>query len=121
MLFHITTGAAWQAARARGRYEADSLRTEGFIHCSERHQVEWVANTRFHGRSDLVLLLIEAAMLQAEVRYENLEGGDQRFPHVYGAIPVGAVVRVLPMLPDPGGSFSLGDLRVEDSGHEARG
>ena len=54
LIFHITTAAAWEQARAAGAYTADSLATEGFIHCSDPHQVAWVANTRFRGRSDLI-------------------------------------------------------------------
>ena len=104
-LFHITSEAAWKGAMQTGEYTADPLTTEGFIHCSERHQVVWVANQRFGGRQDLVLLRIDPARLTARVVQENLEGGDQLFPHVYGTIPVGAVVEVIPFRPGPGGEF----------------
>ena len=66
----------------------------------------WVANQRFRGRQDLILLRIDPARLTAEVRYENLEGGTQLFPHVYGPIPVTAVVNVAPFLPSPDGTFT---------------
>jgi len=39
------------------------------------------------------------------VRYENLEGGEQLFPHVYGAIPVTAIVDVVPFKPVDDGTF----------------
>jgi uncharacterized protein (DUF952 family) len=104
-ILHITSWAAWEEAQARGQYAADSLAKEGFIHCSEPHQVVWVANQRFRGRLDLVLLHIDPGRLEAEVRYENLEGGPQLFPHVYGAIPVSAVVSVTPFVPEPDGTF----------------
>jgi uncharacterized protein (DUF952 family) len=65
----------------------------------------WVANQRFHGRQDLVLLHIEPTCLGCEVRYENLEGGHQLFPHVYGAIPVRAIVEVAPFKPAADGTF----------------
>jgi uncharacterized protein (DUF952 family) len=84
---------------------ADSLVAEGFIHCSDAHQVAWVANQRFRGRQDLVLLHIDPARLGSEVRYENLEGGIQHFPHVYGAIPVSAVLEVTPLQPSDDGTF----------------
>ncbi len=94
LIFHITTEDAWAGARARGVYDADSLATEGFIHCSDPHQVMWVAGQRFRGRTDLLLLQIDPARLQVEIRYENLEGGQELFPHVYGSIPLEAVVDV---------------------------
>lgn len=105
MIFHITSRDTWQAAQARGAYTADSLATEGFIHCSDEHQVLWVANQRFRGRQDLVLLHIDPSRLATEVRYENLEGGVQLFPHVYGAIHVDAVVDVQPLTPHADGGF----------------
>ena len=45
MIYHITTGTAWQQAKREGRYSAESLKTDGFIHCSAKHQVEPVANS----------------------------------------------------------------------------
>jgi uncharacterized protein (DUF952 family) len=104
-LLHITTAAAWARAQEAGAYTADSLDSEGFIHCSERQQVVWVANTRFRGRMDLVLLHIDPSRLDAAVRYENLEGGHELFPHVYGPIPVSAVIEVVPFVPSADGSF----------------
>jgi uncharacterized protein (DUF952 family) len=97
VIFHITTPDAWAAAKAQGSYTADSFATEGFIHCSEQRQLAWVVQTHFPGRTGLLLLRIDPARLDAEVRYENLEGGSELFPHVYGAIPVSAVVDVSPL------------------------
>ncbi len=97
LILHITSAAAWADAQAIGTYTADSLATEGFIHCSEPHQVAWVANQRFRGRTDLIVLHIDPATLPADIRYENLEGGTQLFPHVYGAIPCTSVIDVTPL------------------------
>ena len=105
MIFHITSRASWEAALGAGIYEADSLATEGFIHCSKADQYIWVANQRFHARTDLVLLQIDPTRLRCQVRYENLEGGVPLFPHVYGAIPIRAVLNVTPLRPLEDGSF----------------
>ena len=106
MIFHITSRTAWEAALGAGIYEADSLVAEGFIHCSTAEQYTWVANQRFRGRTDLVLLHIDPTRLRAEVRHENLEGGETLFPHVYGAIPITAVLNVVPLQPRVDGSFA---------------
>ena len=103
-IFHITTRQEWDRARASGEYAADSLAAEGFIHCSGEHQYRWVAQTRFRGRRDLVLLHIDPLQLEGDVRYENLEGGRELFPHVYGPIPVDAVITVTPLDPDESSS-----------------
>lgn len=105
VIFHITTAAAWDDARARGSYTADSLASEGFIHCSEHDQFVWVANTRFRGRPDLVLLHVDEARLQSMVRRENLEGGQALFPHIYGPLNVDAVLAVSAMRPAADGGF----------------
>ncbi len=105
MIFHITSRATWESALGAGIYEADSLKSEGFIHCSTADQYVWVANQRFRGRTDLVLLHIDEKRLRSEVRYENLEGGAPLFPHVYGAIPIAAVLNVTPFLPHADGTF----------------
>ncbi|HEY7186753.1 MAG TPA: DUF952 domain-containing protein [Vicinamibacterales bacterium] len=97
MILHITTPDAWADAIATGAYTADSLETEGFIHCSEERQVAWVLQKHFSGRTGLLLLHIDPTRLGAEVKYENLEGGTELFPHVYGPIPVSAVVEVSPL------------------------
>ena len=104
-ILHITTGQAWAQAQRDGTYAADSLATEGFIHCSEAHQVIWVANMRFRHRQDLVLLQIDVSRLSAPVVYENLEGGQQLFPHVYGALNLDAVFRATPFPPNADGGF----------------
>jgi uncharacterized protein (DUF952 family) len=104
VIFHIATEAGWASALARGMYTAD-LEAEGFIHCSEADQYLWVANQRFAGRTDLVLLHIDEARLRVPVRRENLEGGTRLFPHIYGALPIDAVVHFEPLRPGPAGTF----------------
>jgi uncharacterized protein (DUF952 family) len=106
VILHITTAGAWADARRRGSYEAASLAAEGFIHCSTPEQVLAVANQRFRGCRDLVVLHVDEARLTAPVRYENLEGGDQLFPHVYGPLNADAVVGATPLEPQPNGGFA---------------
>lgn len=105
-LLHITERSRWQAAQVEGVYRADSLDTEGFIHCSRRHQVLWVARRFYPGQLGLVLLCIDPAQLHAEVRDETIETGAQ-FPHIYGPLNLEAVVQVLEFAPDSAGEFQL--------------
>ncbi len=102
MLLHITSSAGWAAARDGGRYEAPSLTGEGFIHCSTPTQLVATANRFYARQQNLVVLVIDPARLSAEVRLENTMGGEELFPHVYGAIEVSAVVDVHRWTPDRG-------------------
>jgi uncharacterized protein (DUF952 family) len=91
-LFHITTRAAWQGAHQVGAYRADSLAEVGYIHLSTATQWRTTLVRFFQGARDLVLLEIESERLAAPVRFERVDGED--FPHLYGPLPVEAVVAV---------------------------
>jgi uncharacterized protein (TIGR00730 family) len=106
VVFHLTSHRAWSAAVEQGAYRGDTLASEGFIHCSRHRQVAEVANRLFRGRDDLVLLAVDAGRLASRVVYENLEGGEMPYPHVYGPIDLDAVVRVASYAPDRDGRFA---------------
>ncbi len=107
MLYHITTQGSWEKAKTEGIYTADSLSSEGFIHCSTATQVQATANRFFHGCRDLMLLQIDQNKVDSEVIYENLEGGSELFPHVYGPLPLAAIREALVLTPVADGSFSI--------------
>ncbi len=106
-LLHITTREAWQAARAAGVYRAESLETEGFIHCSLLGQVIDVANARYRGRDNLVLLVIDGERVEPEIRYEDCYETGQDFPHIYGSLSLNAISDVIAFPPGPDGTFAL--------------
>ena len=106
-IYHIATRNDWVSAQTSGRYAADSLASEGFIHCSTAAQVIATANRIFRGRRDLVLLGIDSARVKPEIRYENLEGGTQFFPHICGALAIDAVIAPHDFPPSADGSFAL--------------
>jgi uncharacterized protein (DUF952 family) len=109
VIFHITTNNQWREAEHRGRYEAPSLASAGFIHCSDRHQVVRVANHIFRGTTGLIVLHIDTEKLVSPVVYENLEGGPEPFPHVYGPINLDAVAGITSFEPAEDGSFDHHD------------
>jgi uncharacterized protein (DUF952 family) len=93
-LYHITSKMEADKAMRAGEYTPLRFSVEGFIHCSYREQVVATANRIFRGRSDLVLLEIDKSKLACKVIDENLEGGAELFPHIYGTLPLTAVVRI---------------------------
>ncbi|MCZ7546032.1 MAG: DUF952 domain-containing protein [Anaerolineae bacterium] len=108
IILHITTRDAWQAAQVAGAYRGDTLDTAGFIHCSTPAQVVPVADAYYRGQAGLVLLCIEEARVQAEIRYESpAPGADTRYPHVYGPMNLDAVVKVVDFPPNSDGTFAL--------------
>lgn len=113
-IYHITTRAAWAQAQRDGVYRADSLTQEGFIHFSGREQVVRTANIYYAGQRDLVLLVVDPALLKSELRYEppthtpgsTASRRDEHFPHLYGALNLDAVARVVEFPPDAGDTWS---------------
>ena len=104
-IFHITKHDEWERAKRGGSYEAPSLASEGFIHCSTSDQVISTANRLFRGQTGLVLLEIDTTRVGAEIKYENCEGGQENFPHVYGPLEPLSIVRVVSFEPGPDGRF----------------
>ena len=108
-ILHISSRADWHSAQAEGSYKADSLSAQGFIHCSRPDQVLGVANSpnRFDGQDGLVLLCIDPDLVRAEIRHENLDGGDDLFPHIYGPLNLDAVTDTLDFTRGDDGRFNL--------------
>jgi len=111
-IYHIAVRAGWERALADGEYTRSSvdktLAEEGFIHASQASQVARTANKYYRDvPGDLVLLVIDPARLDAEVRYEAVPGAELPFPHIYGPLNPGAVVAAVPFAPGPDGTFDF--------------
>lgn len=107
MIYHITSHEAWAAAEDAGQYTADSLESEGFIHCSTIDQVVDVANSFYKGQPGLVLLAIDETELTADVVYEDSHQNGVLFPHIYGPLNIEAVLNVIEFPCDQKGIFQL--------------
>jgi uncharacterized protein (DUF952 family) len=116
LIYHITTRDAAHLARLTGEYRADSLSEVGFIHLSQRHQVLGVANAFYLGQPDLVILVVDPARLQAELKYEapahpaasdSAPTAENRFPHLYGPLNFDAVVSVIDFPASADGKFAM--------------
>ena len=117
IIFHIARSDAW-ASCAGGSYSPEMFPVDGFVHCSTEGQVVKVADIRCRGQKGLVLLCIDTDNVTAEIRYENLEGGRELFPHIYGEINTDAVVRVAEFEPGAEGYFTLpAMLAIQENMH----
>ena len=111
LILHITQRTAWDSAQASSSYTAPSLATEGFIHCSTPAQVVATAERFYANQHGLVLLVIDPARVQPEIKYEpGTDKPDDLFPHIYGALNLDAVTRVVDFEPDAAGRFHLPEL-----------
>jgi len=99
-IYHVAFDGDWTEAQSTGEYRASTrgarLEDVGFIHGSFRNQVERIG-ALLYGDVDeeLVVLVIDPARVHVPIKTEILEGGAEAFPHIYGPLPVDAVVAVL--------------------------
>jgi len=104
-VFHVALASDWQAAEEAGDYRVStlgrSLEEEGFLHASSAHQWPGVlAAYSSDVEEPLVLLEIDPDRLDVPLVVEAPAGsgpGAEEFPHVYGPLPVAAVVAVTPL------------------------
>ena len=104
MIFHLVDSEAWALAVKCGEHRPPSLQAQGFVHLSTREQVLGTANRFFAGRTDLLLLHVDEARLVGTLKYEEGEPG-QLFPHLYGPLPVAAIVKAVVLTPEASGVF----------------
>ena len=115
MIYHITSRTEWNEALQRGEFRADTLETEGFIHCSTKTQILPVAEKYYKGQQDLVLFEINPSLLSSDLRWEPPSGGapppgvpeGEFFPHIYGPINLDAIVNVYDLESNPDGNYKL--------------
>ncbi len=94
VIFHMCARTEWQAAEAAGAYAGSSQDTaDGFIHFSAADQVVVSAAKHHAGQDGLVLLSVDAEALGDALKWEASRDG-ALFPHLYGPLPLAAVVRV---------------------------
>ncbi|WP_183094801.1 DUF952 domain-containing protein [Nocardioides stalactiti] len=102
-IFHLSLASDWAAAQRAGAYTISTLgRTlaeEGYIHASRGDQWPGV-RARFYAdvTEPLLLLQIDTDLLGVPVVEEPpAPGMTETFPHIYGPIPVSAVVKAIPL------------------------
>ena len=108
-IYKIIPANLWREAQARGRFGGAPVDVaDGFIHFSSAAQMRETAARHFAGQADLLLLAVAVAKLGSALKWEVSRGG-ALFPHLFGDMPINAVVQVypLPCLPDGSHDFAV--------------
>ena len=94
IVYKICAKTHWRAAEHDGVFRgvAVDLR-DGYIHFSAADQVEETAARHFAGQDDLVLIAVDAQALGPALKWEASRDG-ALFPHLYGELPLTAVLEV---------------------------
>ena len=107
-IFHLALVPDWEHALTEGEYRVSTvgrtLEEEGFLHMSYAAQWPGVLAAYYRDVTEpLVLLEVDPARVGSPIVVEPPAAapeGAEAYPHVYGPLPVGAVVAVHP---DPRG------------------
>jgi uncharacterized protein (DUF952 family) len=105
MIYRIVTESEWRAAQTTGVFKGSPLDLrDGFIHFSTAKQAAETAAKHYAGQRDLLLLFVDEISLTSPLKWEISRGG-QRFPHLYGTLPVISVRQVEKLTLGPDGAF----------------
>ena len=93
ILYHIVLKEEWERQLSEPFYSAESLETEGFIHCSYSEQLDGVLQRYYSGAERVLILTIDSDRLTSKMVEEPSTGGEV-YPHIYGPIDREAIVSV---------------------------
>lgn len=92
-IYHVVLPELWEEARSSTFYEAESLASEGFIHCSYADQLDGVIERYYAEAGKVVVLSIDTDKLTSTLVSEPSTGGEH-YPHIYGPINTDAIVGI---------------------------
>ncbi len=97
LIYHIVLPEVWETFKDKDFYYAESLQTEGFIHCSFACQLDAVLDKYYKNAEKILILTIDTTELNSKV-IEEPSTNNEIYPHVYGPINRGAIVDVEPRI-----------------------
>ncbi len=104
LTYHLVPVEVWTAADPRAPYEAASLASEGFIHCTDGVD-ELIATANRHYRDDPRPFLALSIDLDTTGSPWRIDDPGGIYPHVYGPIDRAAIVGHAPLVRDGDGQF----------------
>ena len=110
VVYKIVPQEIWQKAEVAGIFGGASIDlTDGFIHFSTAIQAKRTAELYFKGIDGLLLVAVDAAALGEALVFEPSRDGDL-FPHLYGLLPMSAVLWQKPLPMDANGTHQFPEL-----------
>lgn len=96
-VYKIVPAQLWLEAQDNGQFSGAPIDVaDGFIHFSTAAQAKETARLYFSGQSELLLVAVDGASLGAALVFEPSRHGDL-FPHLYGPLPLSAVLWQKPL------------------------
>ena len=92
-IYHIVLPEVWENFKNKDFYEAESLQTEAFIHCSFAEQISGVLERYYKGAEKVLILHLETDKLTSKL-VEEPSTNSEIYPHIYGKINRDAIVEI---------------------------
>lgn len=110
-IYKVCPQAVWEAIRSLDAWTGSphDLR-DGFMHFSAAHQLPGTVLKHFAGQTDLVLISIDPNRLGVRLQWEPSRDGDL-FPHLYGPLPLAAVIEARNLVMDEAGRIQFSGIR----------
>ena len=90
--FKILTADQWAQFQGDGIFHGAPVDlADGYIHLSAAGQLQETLDKHFAGQSQLVIAEVDLAALGDKIKWEVSRSG-ALFPHIYGPLPMAAVV-----------------------------
>jgi beta-hydroxylase len=90
------TADQWAQFQADGIFHGAPVDlADGYIHLSAANQLQGTLDKHFSGKTGLIIAQVDLAALGDSVKWE-VSRGDALFPHIYGPLPMTAVIDATP-------------------------
>jgi len=90
--FKILTAEQWAQFQADGIFHGAPVDlADGYIHLSTADQLQGTLDKHFASQDALVIVEVDLAALGDTIKWEVSRGG-ALFPHIYGSLPMAAVI-----------------------------
>lgn len=105
-IYHMVPAETWAKVSDAAEYRAESLESEGFIHCTvgERNLLEVAERFYRDLPGDWLVLVLDPARIRSEVRWAPQPDG-LAYPHIHGPLNLDAVTEVRAFPRDVEGRF----------------
>ena len=105
--YKILTGEQFERLLADGAFKGAPVDlADGYIHMSAADQVQATLDKHFAGQENLRIAAVDLTVFGDGVKWEVSRGG-ALFPHLYGDLPLSAVLSHAPVERDRSGNVQL--------------
>ncbi len=90
--YKILTAGQWAHFRRHGVFHGAPVDLDdGYIHLSAADQSQGTLDKHFAGQENLVIAEVDLTLLKDVIKWEPSRGG-ALFPHIYGDLPIHAIM-----------------------------